>query len=267
MYREIVKKIIENIWFSRAITTLILLLAIVLGLETNAEIAKNHAQSLNVFHTVVLSVFTLEIVLKLYVYRYGFFKNPWNIFDFTIVAVSYVPLGANVAAIRLLRVLRLLRLITVIPQMRRVVEALLKTIPGMASIAGLMFLIFYIFAIMANQLYGSSFPEWFGTLGNSFYTLFQIMTLESWSMGIVRPIMEVYPMAWMFFVPFIIMVTFIVINLVIAIIVDAMEEIKKEEMREAKSILHDQERMLLSEIDDFKRKLERLESIIKNAKK
>jgi voltage-gated sodium channel len=99
----------------------------------------------------------------------------------------------------------------------------------MASVAGILTLLFYIFAIMATNLYGETFPEWFGTLGSSFYTLFQIMTLESWSMGIVRPIMEVHPNAWIFFVPFIFVVTFIMVNLIVAIVVDAMAVINKSE--------------------------------------
>jgi voltage-gated sodium channel len=174
-------------------------------------------------------VFTIEIILRISVYKLDFFKDPWSLFDFTIVAISLAPVGEGFEILRVLRVLRLFRLITVIPSMRKIVSALLGVIPSMLSISSLMALIFYVFAIMATQLYGESFPQWFGTLGDSFYTLFQVMTLESWSMGIVRPIMEQHPYAWGFFVPFIFIATFVMINLIIAVVVDAMGEIKKED--------------------------------------
>jgi voltage-gated sodium channel len=151
------------------------------------------------------------------------------LFDFAIVAISLFPSSEGFEIFRILRVFRLFRLVTVIPQMRKVVTALVSVIPGMASVAGMLILLFYFFAIMATNLYGETFPEWFGTLGSSFYTLFQIMTLESWSMGIVRPIMEVHPHAWVFFVPFIFVVTFIMVNLIVAIVVDAMAVINKSE--------------------------------------
>lgn len=200
-----------------------------MGLETSKGFMDSFGAYTSLFNIFVISVFTIEIMMRIYVYRAAFFKDPWNIFDFSIVAISLVPLSAGFEILRVLRVLRLFRLVTVVPQMRKIVSALISVIPGMLSIAALMSLFFYIFAIMATQLYSEKFPQWFGTLGESFYTLFQIMTLESWSMGIVRPIMEVYPLAWMFFVPFIFIVTFVMVNLIVAIVVDAMSIINKVE--------------------------------------
>ncbi len=118
--------------------------------------------------------------------------------------------------LRALRILRVLRAISIVPSLRRVVEGLINALPGMGSVFALMSLIFYIAAVMATKLFGAAFDEWFGTIGRSAYSLFQIMTLESWSMGIVRPVMEVYPWAWAFFVPFILVTTFAVVNLVSA---------------------------------------------------
>jgi voltage-gated sodium channel len=117
--------------------------------------------------------------------------------------------------------------------MRRVVEGLLRAIPGMGAIAGLLVLLFYVFGVMATKLFGAAFPEWFGTLPRSMYSLFQIMTLESWSMGIVRPVMEVYPTAWAFFVPFILVTAFAVLNLFIAVIVNAMQSEHEAEHKAA----------------------------------
>lgn len=228
MYENI-KNIVDSSLFQNFIIGVIIFNGITMGMETSKDIMSSYGGLLHLIDTVVITIFTIEIIMRIYVYRLPFFKNGWNLFDFTIVAISLIPSSAGFEILRILRVFRLFRLVTVVPQMRKIVIALVSVIPGMASIAALLILIFYIFAIMATQLFGESFPAWFGTLGESFYTLFQIMTLESWSMGIVRPIMEIHPYAWTFFVPFIFVVTFIMINLIIAIVVDAMNEIKEEE--------------------------------------
>jgi voltage-gated sodium channel len=123
-----------------------------------------------------------------------------------------------------LRILRVLRVISVAPSLRRVVEGFVTALPGMGSVFLLMAIIFYIGAVIAAKLFGAAFPQWFGTLGRSGYTLFQIMTLESWSMGIVRPVMEVYAWAWAFFVPFIMVTTFAVVNLLVGLIVNSMQD-------------------------------------------
>ena len=155
--------------------------------------------------------------------RLRFFRDPWSLFDFIVVAIALIPATGNLSVLRALRILRVLRLITVVPSLRRVVGGLITALPGMGSIVVLLSLLFYVFAVMATKLFGQSFPEWFGTIGASAYSLFQIMTLESWSMGIVRPVMEQYPYAWAFFVPFIIVTTFAVLNLFIGIVVNAMQ--------------------------------------------
>ncbi len=228
MYNKI-EKLIESKNFQNFIIGLIILNGITMGLATSKSIMESFGNFIIAFDIFVITIFTIEIALRIFVYKKDFFKDPWSIFDFSIVAISLVPTSAGFDILRILRVLRLLRLVTVIPQMRKIVLALLGTIPGMASIAGLMALFFYIFAIMSVQLFGEAYPAWFGTLGESFYTLFQVMTLESWSMGIVRPIMETHPYAWTFFIPFIFLATFIMINLIIAVVVEAMGEITKED--------------------------------------
>ena len=146
-----------------------------------------------------------------------------------IVATSLVPGAGNISVLRALRVLRVLRVVSAAPRMRRVVEGLVLALPGIGSVFLLMGLLFYIAAVMATNLFGPSFPDWFGTLGRSGYSLFQIMTLESWSMGIVRPVMEVYPLAWLFFVPFILLATFAVMNLLIGLIVNSMQDAHESE--------------------------------------
>lgn len=221
---QMIQKLVESNKFQNFIMGLILLNGITMGIETSKSMVLEYGSFFTLFNTFVVSVFTIEIILRIYVHKASFFKDPWSIFDFVIVAISLVPSSAGFEIFRVLRVLRLFRLITVVPQMKKIVVALLNVIPGIGSIAALLTLFFYIFAIMSTQIFGEKFPEWFGTLGESFYTLFQVMTLESWSMGIVRPIMEVYPLAWVFFVPFIFVSTFIIVNLIIAIVVDAMND-------------------------------------------
>ncbi|QFR43947.1 ion transporter [Sulfurimonas xiamenensis] len=262
MYSKI-KSVVESKSFVNFITYLIILNGITMGLETSKEFVASFGLFASLFNTFVISIFTIEIVLRIYVNRISFFKDPWSLFDFTIVAISLVPLSAGFEILRVLRVLRLFRLVTVVPQMRKIVSALISVIPGMLSIAALMSLFFYIFAIMATQLYSEKFPQWFGTLGESFYTLFQIMTLESWSMGIVRPIMEVYPLAWIFFVPFIFVVTFVMINLIVAIVVDAMSIINKEEEEHIVEEVHVAENHTNSELAMLREEIAELKSLLK----
>lgn len=262
MYSKI-KSVVESKSFVNFITYLIILNGITMGLETSKEFVASFGLFASLFNTFVISIFTIEIVLRIYVNRISFFKDPWSLFDFTIVAISLVPLSAGFEILRVLRVLRLFRLVTVVPQMRKIVSTLISVIPGMLSIAALMSLFFYIFAIMATQLYSEKFPQWFGTLGESFYTLFQIMTLESWSMGIVRPIMEVYPLAWIFFVPFIFVVTFVMINLIVAIVVDAMSIINKEEEEHIVEEVHVAENHTNSELAMLREEIAELKSLLK----
>jgi voltage-gated sodium channel len=245
--------------FQNFIIALIIINGITMGLETSRSVMESYGSFIHFFDRFVIAVFTIEILLRIYVHRVQFFKDPWSLFDFFVVAISLVPASAGFEIFRVLRVLRLFRLVTIVPQMRKIVMALLGTIPGMASIAALMTLFFYIFAIMATNLYGSTHPEWFGTLGESFYTLFQIMTLESWSMGIVRPIMETHPLAWIFFVPFIFVVTFVMINLIVAVVVDAMNALSEkeeghiiEEVKSADSHTHKELKKLREEIQELK---------------
>jgi voltage-gated sodium channel len=176
-----------------------------------------------------LAVFVVEIGLKLTAHGWRFFRSGWNVFDFTIVGIALVPAGEGLSVLRAMRILRALRLISVAPSLRRVVQGFVTALPGMGSVFMLMALIFYIGAVMATKLFAASHPEWFGTIGDSAYTLFQVMTLESWSMGIVRPVMEAHPYAWAFFIPFIMVTTFAVVNLLVGLIVNSMHEAHSEE--------------------------------------
>ena len=208
-----------------AIVILILLNSIILGLETDAGIMSKIGGLLIALDHLCLAVFCLELLVKMYCYRLRFWKSGWNLFDFFVVAVALLP-GAGVwAVLRTLRILRVLRLLTVVPSLRKVVAAFIHSIPGLSGVVAVMAIFFYATAVLAARLFGETHPEWFGSLGKSLYTLFQVMTLESWSMGIVRPVMESHPWAWLFFVPFIMVATFTILNLFIGIIVSTMQEL------------------------------------------
>lgn len=264
---EKLKSFLENKIFINFIIVLILLNWVSMWLETSKYIMENYSIFINTFDKLVVAIFTIEVSLKIIAYKKDFFKSWWNIFDFIIVIISLIPTSWPLQILRVLRVLRLLRLITFIPQMKRVVTALFEVIPGILSIASLLMLIFYIFAIMTTNLYSESFPEWFWDLWKSFYTLFQIMTLESWSMWIVRPIMEVHPYSWIVFIIFILIATFIMVNLVIAIVVEAMNKINKQE---EKSIVWKNtidKTPTKSDFDRLEKKIDNLQkSIILNSK-
>ncbi|QEW22841.1 Ion transport protein [Marinibacterium anthonyi] len=202
----------------------IVLNAIVLGLETSGRLDHLVGPLLITIDQLCLCIFILEIALKFYAYGLRFFANGWNIFDFIIVGIALVPGAQSLSVLRALRILRVLRVVSAAPRLRRVVEGFIRAVPGMASVFLMMAMIFYIGAVMATNLFSDSFPEWFGTMGRSAYTLFQIMTLESWSMGIVRPVMAQYEYAWAFFVPFIIVTSFAVVNLLVGLIVNSMQD-------------------------------------------
>lgn len=224
-WRRALARWVESKGVQSVVIWVIVFNAIILGLETDATMVERFGPWLIWLDRACLAVFCVELALKFAAYRLHFWRSGWNVFDFAVVAVALVPGAGPWAVLRSLRVLRVLRLLTGIPSLRRVVAAFLHSIPGLAGVVAVMSIFFYTAAVLATRLFGSSFDEWFGSIGRSLYSLFQIMTLESWSMGIVRPVMEVYPFAWLFFVPFIMIATFTILNLFIGIIVSTMQEL------------------------------------------
>lgn len=224
-----VKTFVDSPVFQLSIIAVIIINAVVLGLQTVKSFSPNTHQILTWIDEACLAVFTVELAIKIWVYRLSFFRQGGNIFDAVIVGISFLPAQGGLTILRTFRVFRVLRLVTAIRSMRIVVSGLLAAIPGAASVGGLLLILFYIAAVMATTLFGDGFPDWFGSIGASMYTLFQIMTLESWSMGIARPVMEAYPYAWAFFIPFIVLSTFTVLNLFIGIMVDAIGVAKEED--------------------------------------
>ena len=222
--RATLAKLVDHPRTATIITAVIIFNAIILGLETSQSAMANYSGLIKTLDTLCQTIFVVELLAKLVAHGPRFFRSGWNIFDFVIIAISLIPAGQGFSAMRALRILRVLRVISVAPSLRRVVEGLITAMPGMGSVFMLMGLIFYIGAVIATKLFADAFPQWFGSLGASAYTLFQIMTLESWSMGIVRPVMEVYPYAWAFFLPFILVTTFAVVNLLVGLVVNSMQD-------------------------------------------
>ena len=193
--------------------------------------------------------------LKILALRQNYFKSYWNIFDFIIVLIAIIPVSHFISVLRSLRIIRAFRLIAHVKSLKRVVAALAISIPGLISTACLLLLVFFVFGVMGVKLFGTAFPVWFGHLGRSMFSLFQIMTLESWSMGIVRPIMEQDPYAWLFFIPFILISAFTLLNFLIGIVVDAIAHLKHMEDEETEQL----------ELKDILAKLDAIESKIDGA--
>lgn len=224
-WRQSLTTWLETTRIQRVIVAVIIFNAIILGLKTDSGLMADFGSPLRLLDQICLGVFLIEISLRIIAQGRQFWREGWNLFDFVVVAIALVPDSGVWAILRGLRVLRILRLLTVVPQLRKVVAAFLHAIPGLSGVVAVMVVFLYTVAVLATNLFGSTHPQWFESLSTSLFTLFQIMTLESWSMGIVRPLMETHPWAWMFFVPFIVIATFTILNLFIGIIVSTMQEL------------------------------------------
>ncbi len=255
--------------FQRVVIGLILLNAVTLGLETSASIMARWGHILLTLDAVLLWLFTAELALRFYAFRGRLFRDPWGLFDIVVITIAWLPAAGPLSVLRALRILRVLRLISVLPSLRLVVEAMLKALPGMGSIVLLMALVFYVFGVMATKLFGDILPERFGTLGNTLFTLFQMMTLESWAEANVRPILAQQPLAWMFFVPFILIATFVVLNLFIGVIVDSIQTLRESRgsaeaaaaqvaKEAAQSVAHLDSQTLLAEIRALRQEIAEL---------
>jgi len=257
------QKILESRTFEWTITALILVNAVILGLESSPSMMAAWGPLLTGLDKALLAVFVVELGLKLLIYRQKFFQSGWNLFDFTIIAIALVPASGPLSVLRALRVLRVLRLITIIPSLRRVVGAMLSALPGMGSIIVLLALVFYVSAVMATKLFAATEPEAFGDLGRSLYTLFQLMTLDGWSGEIVKPVLENHPYAMFFFLPFILFSAFVVLNLFIGVVVGAMQDEAQDVVASAALTTQAREEALLNEMKALRGEVEALRQTLK----
>jgi voltage-gated sodium channel len=255
------KAIIESNAFTTAIMILIVINAITLALETSPSVMAAVGPALLVFDKAVLAVFVIELAAKMAVYRWSFFRSGWNVFDLVIVGIALLPASGPLAVLRALRVLRVLRLVSMLPQMRRVVEALLYSLPGMASIAMLMGVVFFVGAVISTKLFGAAHPVYFGTLGDSLFTLFAVMTLEGWA-DIAREVQATHPQAYLFFVPFIVISVFAVLNLFIAVLTNSMQEMQKEELVAEEKMLTASQQTVMAEIVALRKEIQTLRAAL-----
>ena len=255
--------IVESDLVQKIIIGLILLNALTLGLETNSVLMKEYGQQISFLDNCILSIFVIEILIKLGYRKLSFFKDGWNIFDFIIIGIALAPATGSLSVLRTLRIFRAMRLLSVVPSMKKVTQALLSAIPGILSVGSIILLIFYVSAVLATNFFGDDFDTWFGNIGRSMFSLFQIMTLESWSMGIVRPVMELFPWAWTFFVPFILVTSFAVLNLFIGIIVDAMQSQNTEKENSATEAKLKHEASLQKEMSLLRKEIKELNTRLK----
>nr|HAJ46781.1 voltage-gated sodium channel [Alphaproteobacteria bacterium] len=232
-----IAQVLANPTTERVITALILLNAVTLGLETSPSIMAEWGPALHTLDRLLLGIFAVELLARIAVQRWAFFRDAWNVFDFAVVAIAFLPATGALSVLRALRVLRVLRLITVLPSLKRVVGALVSALPGMGSIALLLLLFLYVGAVVATKLFHGAHPDLFGDLGRSTYTLVQLMTLDGWSAEIVGPVMTTHPYSWLFFLPFVLATAFTVLNLFIGIVVSAMQT----EHEKARATQHEEE--------------------------
>lgn len=256
--RRAVEKIVKSRYFFRAVLIIIVLNAIVIGVDISLPKDSLYHTILNDLDKLFSYLFLLELLLRIYTYRFRFFRSGWNLFDFIIIVSSTIVLESQIFSVfRAFRIIEVLRLISIIPKMRMVSQALFKTLPSMLGICVILLNLYYVYAVIVTYYYGETFPQWFGSIGQSFYTLFQIMTFESWSMGIVRPVMEIYPNAWIIFVSFLLIASYIILNIAIGIIVDCVGEIRVKEEKE-------EEMQLLKKMQSLEKEIIELKNLLKS---
>lgn len=239
--------LIDSAWFQTGVLVLVIANAVILGAETFPGVKAVAGPALVIADRVIVYAFVAEISLRIYAEGTDYVKKGWNVFDFLIVTISLMAATSGLAALRAFRVLRVLRVITVIPRMRVVVSALLDSIPGIASVGIVLALIIYVFAVIAANLYGGAHPELFGDVFAAMYTLFQVMTLEGWP-DIAAEVGETHKRSWVFFLTFVMIATFTMLNLFVAIVVRVIEEDSDELMTTQTDLLRDDIKIVREDI-------------------
>lgn len=261
---ERLKRFIESRPIQMFIATIIVLNAIVLGLMTSKTIGATELYLLEMVDHACLVIFVVELVIKLIVYNKRFVYDSWNIFDFVVVVGSIVLISSSFSVLRAFRIFRILKVISEFPELRVLVAAMLKTIPSMTWALVLLVIIFYIFAVFGNALYGEAFPELYGDIGGSMFTLFQVMTFESWATAVARPIMAQFSYAWIYFFVFILLTSITVLNVMVGIVVDAVSQISEAENKKrlAENSTGSDEVDLEREIQEIRDHLDNLETLL-----
>ncbi len=252
--RESVRRLVTSPRWERAIVALIVINAIVLGLETSSVVMRQAGGVINTLDSIILTIFVIEITLRLYAHGLAFWREGWNIFDFAVVAVALFPETGNFSVLRSLRIIRALRLISAVKSVRRVVNGLIHALPGMGAVILLLLIMFYVFSVMATKLYADVSPEYFGTLGLSAFSLFKVMTLEGWP-EIADAVIEKDRSAYLFFIVYILVTSFAVLNLFIGIIVDAMQREQEQLLQEDREREEAEFKVIIDELRELRREV------------
>jgi len=261
-----VQKIVESTFFNRFIIAVILFNAVIIGVDTYPEMHEQYGGLLNLLDGICLAIFTIEIIMKLFATLdkpLEYFKNGWNTFDFIIVTAAYMPgLEGQTTILRLIRLLRVLRLLSAMPNLQIMVIALAHSIPRIGQMALLSSLLFYIYAVIGQTLFSKHDPEHWETLHLSLLSLFRTLTLEDWT-DLMYKGMELYPWAWVFFVSFVLLATFVIFNMLIGIILTSMEEAREQILKEQKQA---SEMHFDKKLDEIREALDHIEEHIKKPK-
>ncbi|WP_017558298.1 ion transporter [Nocardiopsis baichengensis] len=241
--------IVDAAWFQNTVIVLIVLNAVSLGLETYDGLFRAWEPWFRAAETAFVGLFAAELLLKGYARGARFFRDPWNWFDMLVVGIALVPATGGFSVLRLLRILRILRLVSVVPQMRHIVSALFRAVPGMGTVIGLLLITVYTSAVLAEKLFSRTAPEYFGDLGTSLFTLFMVMTTENWP-DVADAVMAEHPAAWVFFVGYMVVTAFVILNLVIGVVVTALEqEVNAERWREDQELELEQHQDVVARLD------------------
>jgi voltage-gated sodium channel len=235
-------RLVDHPLTERIVIALIVVNAITLGMETSASLMASYGPWLIGLDRAILAVFVVELIARMIVRRGAFFRDPWSLFDLFVIGIALIPTSEGLSVLRALRILRALRLVTVVPSLRKVVAGLVGALPGMGSIGLLLVLVYYVFAVMGTKLFGQTNPELFGSIGASAYTLFQSMTFDDWSNGIVKPLIDKgHEWGWIFVMIFMVLSAFMVLNLFIGVVVTALDEVTANDAPKISHPAHDGE--------------------------
>jgi voltage-gated sodium channel len=227
-------RFVDSSPFTAAVVTVILANAVVLGLQTYPGLERRHGDLLDLLNAIFLGFFVVEILVRVASYYprpWRFFLDAWNIFDFVAVGLAFAPgLRENATVLRLARLARIVRVVHLLPDVRTLITAVVRSLPPLGSMAILTTLIIFVYGMVGWQLFGEEEPQRWGTIGHAMLTLFVMLTLENFPEYMERG-MEIEPWSWLFFVSFVLVAAFIVLNVLIGIVLNSMEEARELERR------------------------------------
>jgi voltage-gated sodium channel len=262
---ELARRVADNRYFQDGVLGVILLTAILIGVETSEPLV---AQYRGLFHwaeVVIQAIFVIEIAIRLlacWPRPLRFFTDGWNVFDFAVVAASLLPQAGTFAVVaRLARLLRVTRLVSVFPELRLIVSTMLRSIPSMGHVLMMLGLLLYVYAVLGLYLFREADPEHWNSLGTALLTLFQILTLEGW-VEVQGAVLTAHPLAWIYFASFVFIGVFVVVNLFIAVVINNLESAKIEHQVEADRLSAQPD--VLHAIADLRERLEHLERLVRS---